>query len=106
MDTINEIYKNDYNSFIIDEEYRDVLFKDRRLALTAKEFIILKLLLKNPKTIFTRKMLLEEVWGFEYYGNSRAVDIQIRRLRKKVEQDPANPRYIMTKWGTGYYLDI
>ena len=90
----------------IDETLRQVYSKKRLLELTSKEFKILILLLNNPNQVISRKTLLEKVWGFYHYGMSRAVDIEIRRLRKKIESDPGNPKHILTKWGEGYYFKI
>lgn len=88
----------------IDIVNRKVWLGDREIQLSTREYEILFLLTSNPEVIFTRKQLLEKVWGYEYYGESRAIDIQIRRLRNKLEIDPANPRYILTRWGEGYYF--
>jgi two-component system response regulator VicR len=74
------------------------------LDLTFREFELLKFLATQAGQVFTREKLLEEVWGYEYYGDIRTVDVTIRRLREKVEDDPANPRYILTKRGIGYYF--
>lgn len=90
-------------NFRIDQLAKKVYLLERALDLTCKEFDILNLLINNPGSIFSRKMLLEKVWGYDYYGGSRTVDIHIRRLRKKIEPDPANPKYILTKWGEGYF---
>jgi two-component system, OmpR family, response regulator VicR len=78
-------------------------FNGGLVELTAKEADIWRLLSHNPETVFSREALLEKVWGYDYYGDSRAVDIQIRRLRKKIEIDPSNPKCILTKWGEGYF---
>ena len=72
--------------------------------LTVKEFDLLKLFMSNPGKVYSRDALLETIWGFDYLGDLRTVDVHIRRLREKIEEDPANPAYIMTKWGVGYYL--
>lgn len=87
----------------ISKELQQVYFDGRPIELTAKEFDIFKLLSHNPETVYSREELLEKVWGYDYYGDSRAVDIQIRRLRKKIERDPSNPKYILTRWGKGYF---
>ena len=68
-----------------------------------KEMELIFHLAKNPNRVFTRDQLLDEVWGFDYYGDSRTVDVHIRRLREKIENNPAEPDYIKTKWGVGYY---
>ena len=72
--------------------------------LTLREFELLKFLASQPGRIFTRENLLEQVWGYEYFGEVRTVDVTIRRLREKIEENPAEPRYIVTKRGVGYYL--
>ena len=74
------------------------------VELTAKEFDLMELLMRNPGRVYSRENLLNVVWGYEYIGDFRTVDVQIRRLREKLELDPANPEYIRTKWGVGYYL--
>ena len=80
--------------------YRDGV----RVELTAKEFDLMALLMRNPGRVYSRENLLNLVWGYEYIGEFRTVDVHIRRLREKLEPDPANPEYIMTKWGVGYYF--
>ena len=72
--------------------------------LTAKEFDLMVLLMQNPGRVYSRENLLNLVWGYEYIGEFRTVDVHIRRLREKLEPDPANPEHILTKWGVGYYL--
>ncbi|MGI6486442.1 MAG: response regulator transcription factor [Thermoanaerobacterales bacterium] len=74
------------------------------LDLTFREFELIKFLASQPGQVFSREKLLEEVWGYEYYGDIRTVDVTVRRLREKVEDDPANPEYILTKRGIGYYF--
>ena len=76
----------------------------RPVDLTAKEFDLMVLLMQNPGRVYSRENLLNVVWGYEYIGDYRTVDVHIRRLREKLELDPANPEYIRTKWGVGYYL--
>ena len=75
-----------------------------RVELTAKEFDLMVLLMQNPGRVYSRENLLNLVWGYEYIGEFRTVDVHIRRLREKLEPDPANPEHILTKWGVGYYL--
>ena len=74
------------------------------VELTAKEFDLMELLMRNPGRVYSRENLLNIVWGYEYAGEYRTVDVHIRRLREKLELDPANPEYILTKWGVGSYL--
>ena len=69
-----------------------------------KEFDVFELLAKNPGRVYSRETLLNIVWGYEYQGDIRTVDVHIRRLREKLEENPAEPEYIMTKWGVGYYI--
>ncbi len=83
---------------------RKVNVSGRCVELTSKEYDILFLLVTNPGKIYNRETLLEIIWGYDYYGDSRTVDVHVRRLREKIERDPANPQYIMTKWGVGYYF--
>jgi DNA-binding response OmpR family regulator len=72
--------------------------------LTAKEFDLVELLIKNPGRVYSRESLLNIVWGRDYQGDIRTVDVHIRRLREKLERNPAEPEHIMTKWGVGYYF--
>ncbi len=74
------------------------------VELTAKEYDILELLIKNPHRVYSRETLMDIVWGYTYAGDFRTVDVHIRRLREKLERNPAEPEHIMTKWGVGYYL--
>lgn len=88
----------------VDLEAKRVQKNGIQIFLTAKEFKILEILLKKPKKIFTRDELLEIVWGYDYLGDSRSVDMTIMRLRKKLEDDSENPRYVKTIYGFGYQL--
>ena len=72
--------------------------------LTAKEFDVIEFLMKNPNHVFSREALLDTIWAYEYRSDIRTVDVYIRRLREKLEETPAEPKYIMTKWGVGYYF--
>ncbi|MGB9840093.1 winged helix-turn-helix domain-containing protein, partial [Thermovenabulum sp.] len=78
--------------------------KGEPVELTFREFELLKFLANQPGVVFSREKLLEEVWGYEYYGDVRTVDVTIRRLREKIEDDPSDPKYIITKRGIGYYF--
>lgn len=82
---------------------RKINISNREIDLTGKEFDLFYVLISNPGKIFKRKELLELVWGYEYYGDFRTVDVHIRRIREKIEENPSNPEYILTKWGVGYY---
>ena len=88
----------------IDCESRRVFSGDRELNLTAKEFDLLELLAMNPNKVYSRESLLNIVWGYEYPGDARTVDVHIRRLREKIETNPSDPKYVYTKWGVGYYF--
>ena len=88
----------------IDCESRRVFIADREINLTAKEFDLLELLAMNPNKVYSRENLLNIVWGYEYPGDARTVDVHIRRLREKVETNPSDPKYVYTKWGVGYYF--
>lgn len=94
----------DFNTFKINFFGRKVVFPDREIILTAKEFDLLLILVLNEEKVFSREYLLEKIWGYEYYGDVRTVDVHIRRLREKIEEDSSHPKYIFTKWGTGYYF--
>ena len=74
------------------------------VELTAREFDLLELLMRHPNRVYSREQLLNLVWGYEYAGDYRTVDVHIRRIREKVEADPANPTLLCTKWGVGYYF--
>ena len=89
----------------LDEKRRCAYKNGTETELTMKEFDLMLFLLKNPGKVFSREKLLDLVWGYDYLGDTRTVDVHIRRLREKLEPDPARPRYIMTKWGVGYYLE-
>lgn len=74
------------------------------VELTAKEYDLMELLMRNPRRVYSRENLMNVVWGYSYGGDYRTVDVHIRRLREKMETDPAQPEYILTKWGVGYYF--
>ena len=88
----------------IDCEGRRVFIGEKEINLTAKEFDLLELLAKNPDKVYSRENLLNIVWGYDYPGDVRTVDVHIRRLREKIEKNPGEPLYIHTKWGVGYYF--
>ena len=89
---------------VLDSDARAAWKDGQSVELTAKEFDLMELLLRNPGRVYSRENLLNIVWGYEYVGDYRTVDVHVRRLREKLELDPANPQYILTKWGVGYYL--
>lgn len=97
----NIIAKNDMK---IDRLSRRVYVKEREINLTAKEFDLLELLAMNPDKVYSREELLNIVWGYEYPGDARTVDVHVRRLREKIEPNPSDPMYVYTKWGVGYYF--
>jgi DNA-binding response OmpR family regulator len=86
----------------VDPEKRLIIIKDKTLALTAKEFDLLSHFIKHPGRVYTRSQLLDEVWGYGHEGYEHTVNSHINRLRAKIEEDPTNPRYILTVWGVGY----
>jgi len=88
----------------LDTEQRVAIRDGQVVELTAKEYDLIELLMKNPRRVYSRENLLNVVWGYEYIGDYRTVDVHVRRLREKLELDPANPEYIRTKWGVGYFL--
>ncbi len=88
---------------LLDCEGRRVYIEDNEVNLTAKEFEVMELLVKNPNKVYSRENLLKIIWGTDYPGDVRTVDVHIRRLREKVEKNPSEPKYVHTKWGVGYY---
>jgi DNA-binding response OmpR family regulator len=93
-----------HKEITVDTERRAVWRDGVPVELTLKEFDLLAFLMKNPGKIYSRDKLLELVWDYDYMGDTRTVDVHIRRLREKLEKDPASPVYIITKWGVGYYF--
>ena len=90
----------------LDCEGRRVFIAGKEINLTAKEFDVLELLIFNPNKVYSRENLLNIVWGYEYPGDVRTVDVHIRRLREKIEANPSEPKYVHTKWGVGYYFRV
>lgn len=88
----------------VDCESRRVFIGGKEVNLTAKEFDLLELLINNPNKVYSRENLLNIVWGYDYPGDVRTVDVHIRRLREKIENNPSEPKYIHTKWGVGYFF--
>ena len=84
---------------------RRVFISGKEVNLTAKEFDLLELLMENPGKVYSREKLLDTVWGYDYPGDVRTVDVHVRRLREKIEVNPSEPKYIFTKWGVGYYFN-
>ena len=88
----------------LNTEERTAMRDGKTVDLTAKEYDLIELLMRNPRRIYSRENLMNVVWGYAYTGDYRTVDVHIRRLREKLERDPAEPEHIMTKWGVGYYF--
>lgn len=95
----------DKGEFHLDCESRRLNIAGREINLTAKEFDLLELMALNPNKVYSRDHLLNAVWGYDYLGDVRTVDVHIRRLREKIEQKPSEPKYVHTKWGVGYYFN-
>ncbi|MEE0204907.1 MAG: response regulator transcription factor [Oscillospiraceae bacterium] len=89
---------------VLDTAKREALKDNVPVDLTVKEYDLMELFMKKPGQVFSREQLLDLVWGYDYQGDIRTVDVHIRRLREKLEQNPAAPEYILTKWGVGYYF--
>ena len=100
-DTAGRIQAGDMT---IERDNRRVYIEGREINLTAKEFDVLELLATHPNQVYSREKLLTMVWGADYPGDARTVDVHIRRLREKVETNSSEPKYVHTKWGVGYYL--
>lgn len=92
------------DDFTINTLGRKVTVRGEEISLTAKEFDLLMLLATNKGKVYSREELLEIIWGYEYFGDLRTVDVHIRRLREKIEKNSSQPEYILTKWGVGYYF--
>ena len=84
---------------------RRVFINGKETNLTAKEFDLLELFMENEGKVYSREKLLDTVWGYDYPGDARTVDVHVRRLREKIEERPSEPKYIFTKWGVGYYFN-
>ena len=91
-------------SIRLDLDARNAYKGDSLVDLTAKEFDVIEHLMRNPNRVFSRENLLDTIWAYDYRSDIRTVDVHIRRLREKLEEDPAQPKHIMTKWGVGYYF--
>ena len=95
-----------YGPFTVDRDLQTVSRSGRQLELTQREYDIMCYFFKAGARVVTREELMEKVWGYDYYGDLRAVDVAMRRLREKLEDDPADPKYLMTRRGAGYYLQF
>lgn len=91
-------------SISLDLDARNAYRSDQLVDLTAKEFDVVEFLMRNPNHVYSREALLDTIWAYEYRSDIRTVDVHIRRLREKLEENPAEPSYILTKWGVGYYF--
>lgn len=92
-------------SLVVNLDSYELLVDGKRVDTPPKELELLYHLASSPNRVFTRNQLLDEVWGFDYFGDSRTVDVHIKRLREKIEIDPANPQYLKTVWGVGYKFE-
>ena len=92
------------NGMKVELDSRRVFVHGKELNLTAKEFDLLELLMAHPNKVYSRNELLDTIWGSTYPGDARTVDVHVRRLREKIEENPGEPVYIHTKWGVGYYF--
>ena len=101
-----EVAKNELvgGTIRLDLDARNAYKGESMADLTAKEFDVIEHLMRNPNRVFSRENLLDTIWAYEYRSDIRTVDVHIRRLREKLEEDPAQPKHIMTKWGVGYYF--
>ncbi len=99
-----ESSKLSIGSICLDLNGRNAYRGDTMVDLTAKEFDVIEFLMRNPNRVYSREALLDTIWAYEYRSDIRTVDVHIRRLREKLELNPAEPQYIMTKWGVGYYF--
>ncbi len=91
-------------NMVMDRNNRHVYIKGKEISLTTKEYDVLELLVTNPNKVYGREMLLSLIWGYDYPGDARTVDVHIRRLREKIESNPSEPEYVHTKWGMGYFF--
>ena len=98
-----ESVRDDKSELRVDTDGRQVFIRGEEVNLTAKEFDLLELLLTHAGKVYSRTKLLDEIWGKSYPGDERTVDVHVRRLREKIEDNPREPKYIHTKWGVGYY---
>ena len=91
-------------SITLDLDARNAYRSGEMVDLTAKEFDVIEFLMRNPNRVYSREALLDTIWAYEYRSDIRTVDVHIRRLREKLEENPAEPKFILTKWGVGYYF--
>lgn len=91
-------------NIMLDLDARNAYRAGQMVDLTAKEFDVIEFLMRNPNRVYSRESLLDTIWAYEYRSDIRTVDVHIRRLREKLEDNPAEPKHILTKWGVGYYF--
>lgn len=96
----------EYAGLLVDPRSRSVSVHGRAVSLTAKEFDLLWFLLRHPRQVFRREQLLNNVWGYEFYGDESTVTVHVRRLREKLEPNPSKPKYVQTVWGVGYKFEV
>ena len=106
---VNQVSENasaklSIGSITLDLDARNAYRSGVLVDLTAKEFDVIEFLMRNPNRVYSREALLDTIWVYEYRSDIRTVDVHIRRIREKLEENPADPQYIMTKWGVGYYF--
>ena len=100
----NETKTLTIGTITLDLDARNAYRSGELVDLTAKEFDVIEFLMQNPNRVYSREMLLDTIWAYEYRSDIRTLDVHIRRLREKLEENPADPQYIITKWGVGYYF--
>ncbi len=94
-----------FGPLVIDPRNRSVTISGQECSVTAREFDLLYFLARHPRQVFTRAQLLDQVWGYEYFGDASTVTVHVRRLREKIERDPSEPRWVQTVWGVGYRFE-
>jgi two-component system response regulator ResD len=103
--TLGDQHALTYGALSIEPRNRSVTISGQECGLTALEFDLLHFLARHPRQVFTRAQLLDQVWGYEYYGDASTVTVHVRRLREKIEDDPSQPRWVQTVWGVGYRFE-
>jgi len=103
--TMQEPKQIQLKNFLLDCDSRRLFLNDKEIRLTAKEYDLLELLATHMNKVYSRESLMNIVWGYDFVGDVRTVDVHIRRLREKIEKDPSAPAYVHTKWGAGYYFN-
>ena len=103
--TLGDQQRLTFGTLVIDPRNRSVSFSGEECGLTAREFDLLYFLARHPRQVFTRAQLLDQVWGYQYYGDASTVTVHVRRLREKIEKNPSEPRWVQTVWGVGYRFE-